>query len=112
MQLLLERHPQLSRLAICILANRIEHLANMVEDLSLRTVRERLAHYLLMKAEGEIFWRQDWATQAEIASRLGTVPDVLNRTLRDLEAENLVRVNRDYIQILDRNRLEEDISPI
>ena len=29
--------------------------------------------------------RQRWATQAEMAARLGTVPDVVNRALRDHE---------------------------
>ena len=35
--------------------------------------------------------RRKWLTQVELAARLGTVPDVLNRALRKLEEEGLVK---------------------
>ncbi|NTU83105.1 MAG: winged helix-turn-helix domain-containing protein [Chloroflexales bacterium] len=44
--------------------------------------------------------------QAEPATRLGTVPDVLNRALRTLVAAGLIVVERQRIRILDRAGLE------
>ena len=73
----------------------------MVEDLSLRSVEARLARLILEQAEGEAVQRQRWATQAEMAARLGTVPDVVNRTLRKLAAAGLIHVERQQIRILD-----------
>ena len=82
------------------------HLIRMVEDLSLRTVEARLARFLLEQAEGEAVRRRRWATQAEMAARLGTVPDVVNRALRKLSEAGLIHVERHQIQILDQDGLK------
>ena len=50
--------------------------------------------------------RRRWSTQAEMAARLGTVPDVLNRALRSLADEGLIQIQRQQIRILDREGLE------
>lgn len=102
---LLEDHPALARQVVKDLAGRVMHLVRMVEDLSLRSVEARLARYLLDQAEGQVVQRQRWATQAEMASRLGTVPDVVNRALRKLAEMGLIRVERHQIRILDRDGL-------
>lgn len=103
---LLDEHPTIARAVIQNLAGRLMKLVSLVEDLSLRTVEARLARYLLEEAEADTLHRQRWATQAEIASRLGTVPDVLNRALRNLAAGELIEVRRHQILILDRQGLE------
>jgi hypothetical protein len=51
--------------------------------------------------------RRDWTTFDEMAVRLGTVRDVLSRALKTLEAENLLRVEKHAIVILDSKGLEE-----
>ena len=103
---LIDQHPQLGRVLIQRLAERVQQLIHMVEDFSLRTIEARLARYLLQQANEEHMQRPQWATQAELANRLGTVPDVLNRALRGLEKDNLIHVERHQIQILDFQGLE------
>lgn len=97
------------RLALSItqnMANRVLHLMSLIEDLSLRTVESRLARLLLEEAIEATLHRRQWATQAEMAARLGTVPDVLNRALRKLADGGLIHVDRHQIQILNRTDLE------
>ncbi len=103
---LLDHHPELGRVVIQRLAERVQQLIHMVEDLSLRTIEARLARYLIQQSKDEQLSRPRWATQAEMANRLGTVPDVLNRALRDLAKDNLIHVERHQIQILDYQGLE------
>lgn len=103
---LLDQHPELGRVIIQRLAERVQQLIHMVEDLSLRTIEARLARYLIEQSTEEQLSRPRWATQAEMANRLGTVPDVLNRALRSLAKENLIQVERHQIQILDYQGLE------
>jgi CRP/FNR family transcriptional regulator len=103
---LLDDYPELARVVIQRLAGRVQQLIAMVEDLSLRTIESRLARYLIDQSTAEQLQRPRWATQAELANRLGTVPDVLNRALRSLAKEQLIRVERHQIQILDYNGLE------
>ena len=104
---LLDTHPKLARVMIQKLATRVQHLISLVEDLSLHTVEARLARLLLEQAGQGTVQRRRWATQTEMAARLGTVPDVLSRALRKLAAEGLIRVARHQIEILDIKGLEE-----
>ena len=103
---LLDSNPALARQVVADLAARVMHLVQTVEDLSLRPVEARLARLLLEQAEGETVSRRRWATQAEMAARLGTVTDVLNRALRKLAEQGLIHVERRRIQILDRGGLK------
>lgn len=104
---LLDKNPTLARVIIQELAGQVTHLIELVEDLSLRSVESRLARLLLEHARDATLLRHRWATQAEMAARLGTVPDVLNRALRKLAAEGHIQVARHQIQIIDRQGLEE-----
>ncbi|MCB9099781.1 MAG: Crp/Fnr family transcriptional regulator [Anaerolineales bacterium] len=103
---LLDDHTGPARVIIQNLAGRIMHFVSLIEDLSLRSVEARLARILLENASEGILHRQRWATQSEMAARLGTVPDVLSRVLRSLAEEGLIRIERREIHILDSKRLE------
>jgi DNA-binding GntR family transcriptional regulator len=61
---------------------------------------------ILEEAEGDTLFRPAWYTQNELAARLGTVADVVQRALSQLEADSLIQVERQQIQILDRGGLE------
>jgi CRP-like cAMP-binding protein len=101
----IDEHPLLMRQVVQDFAGRIMHLIQMVEDLSLRSVEARLARLLLGKARDKYVQRRRWATQAEMAARLGTVPDVINHALRKLVGQGIIRVERHQIQILDQEGL-------
>jgi CRP/FNR family transcriptional regulator len=108
---LLDTHPGLARAVIQDLAGRVLHLIQLVEDLSIRSVEARLARLLLEQARTDILPRQRWATQAEMAARLGTVPDVINRALRALAQDGLITVERHQIRILDKAGLARKADP-
>jgi len=82
------------------------HLTDLVEDLALRSVRGRLARFLLEQADGAYVTRP-W-TQDEIAAHLGTVRDVVGRALRSLADAGLLRMERGRIVLLDREGLEAE----
>ena len=103
---LMDEYPRLARTITQNLGKRVLHLISLVEDLSLRTVEARLARVLLEQSTEEVLQRHRWTTQTEMASRLGTVPDVLNRALRSLVEEGLIQMERHQIRILNRQRLE------
>jgi len=81
-------------------------MVTLVERLSLFSVRQRLAEFLIRQAEeNPLDARPRW-TQDDIARQLGTVRDVVGRTLRKLEDEGLIRFQRQHILLLDREKLE------
>ena len=106
---LLERYPALSRAVIENLASRARHLVSLVEDLSLRTVVGRLAKLLLEQASGEVDLERfpQGLTHAQMAARLGTVREVITRSLHKLEDEGIIKIERHRITILDREALED-----
>ncbi|NLE44398.1 MAG: Crp/Fnr family transcriptional regulator [Chloroflexi bacterium] len=100
---LVAESPDLALAVLDDFAERLDHLTNLVEDLSLRTVRGRLARFLLERADqGEM--TQRW-TQDEMAAQLGTVRDVVGRTLRSFVDGGLIRIERNKIVLLDREGL-------
>ena len=103
---LMEKHPQMAHRITQNLATRVTHLMDLVEDLSLRSVISRLARLLLEHSTDEVTSRRKWSTQSEMASRLGTVPDVINRALRVLVEEGLIEIDRRSLKILDRKGLQ------
>jgi CRP/FNR family transcriptional regulator len=92
---------------IDVLSERLRDSVNLIEDLSLRPVISRLARLILDEAEGDMLLRPSWYTQNELAARLGTVADVIQRSLRKLEQDELIEVSRDQIHILKRAELEK-----
>ncbi len=103
---LVETIPALALALLRDFAARLDRLTDLVEDLALRTVRERLARFLLERGEAGDTVRR-W-TQEEIAAHLGTVRDVVGRTLREFAEAGLVRLERQRVVLLDRAGLEAE----
>lgn len=106
-QQLIHEHPDFAEQLLARLADRLLYLVSLVSNLSLLPVTGRLAHLLLTEAKDDVLYRPRWFTQSELAARLGTVPDVVQRTLRQLEKKALIVVQRDQIRIIDRKGLRE-----
>jgi CRP/FNR family cyclic AMP-dependent transcriptional regulator len=88
------------------LAAEVRRLSDMVEDLALHTVRTRLARFLLAHADSRQPSKR-W-TQEEIASQIGTVRDVVGRTLRTFAGDGLIRRERGRLVVMDRAGLERE----
>ncbi len=104
---LLKTHSDFTYAILEDFSSRLIHFTHLVENLSLHSVRGRLARFLLDQAGFEQSSRH-W-TQDEIADQLGTVRDVTGRTLRAFVDEGLIKKQRNKIIILKRKDLE-DIS--
>ena len=99
---LIQKNPQVALVVIQNLGTRLRHLVGLVEDLSLRQVSARLAKLLLETATSD----ERALTQQEMAARLGTVREMIGRSLKQLEARGLIETERGRIVILDREGLE------
>ena len=103
---LMRERPEFAQDVIEQLAERMLFLVSLVTDLSMRPVTGRLARLLLDNAGDDVVLRPRWFTQAELAARLGTVPDVVQRSLRGMEGDGVIAVDRQQIRILNRPALE------
>jgi CRP/FNR family cyclic AMP-dependent transcriptional regulator len=105
---LFDRYPKLAQAVVATLAARCRMLVGMVEDLSLRSVTGRLAKLLLDQATQG----QDAVplTRQQMAARLGTIREMVSRSLRELEDEGLVKREGRQIVIADQAALERRAS--
>lgn len=93
-------HPELSIALLGYLAGQVRRLSDAVEDLALYTVRTRLARCLLSPTNGNASSTKYW-TQGELAAHIGTVRDVVGRTLRSFSHEGLIRRERGRVIVTD-----------
>lgn len=103
------QHPDLAWAMIEGLAQRARHLVGMVQDLSMRSVKGRLARLLIQQAEAnESDAVPRMLTQEEMASRLGTVREMVGRALRSLAVDGIIEFDRHRIVVLDVERLRKE----
>lgn len=101
---------QTARAIIKVFASRLRRLTALVEDLSLRSVTGRLAKLLLTLAVVENESKPiPQLTQEEMAVMIGSVRDVVGRTLRSLEAMGAIEIRGKRINIIAPDMLK-DIS--
>jgi CRP-like cAMP-binding protein len=79
----------------------VRHLVALVEDLSLRQVMARLAKLLLRIDSGE----EEMMTQQEMAARLGTVREIIGRSLKQMESRGLIKHEQGKIIVVDEEEL-------
>jgi CRP/FNR family transcriptional regulator len=100
---LIRRRPEVAQAIIQNLGARLRLMIGLVEDLSFRQVTARLAKLLLETAA----LQRHKLSRQQMAARLGTVREVIGRSLKQLESRGLIRVERGRIVIVDRSGLEK-----
>lgn len=105
-------HPQIALAALKLLAGKLRKCAELVEALSLHEVDQRLARLLLAEAlrqgvrEGSRIAVDLVLTNQQIASRIGTVREVVSRALARLQQNDLIRVEGRRVYIADEEALK------
>ncbi|GAB4567381.1 MAG: Crp/Fnr family transcriptional regulator [Anaerolineales bacterium] len=99
--------PQTALKIIENMADKVIGMVSLAADLSLKTVEARFVQLLLSQTDGDVIERRRWTNQTEMASHLGTVPDVLSRVIRELTKAGLIEMDRKQIRILNRKGLAE-----
>jgi len=106
LEVILREHPQVALNVIQVLSQRVQHLVSLVEDLSFRHVTGRVAKILLEYA-GDGTGEKPRLTQQEMAAMIGTAREMVGRSLKTLEEEGTIRLDRHRIIITNREALRE-----
>lgn len=105
MQAILRNYPQIALDVIRVLARRVRQLVSLVEDLSFRHVIGRVARILLEHMGGEAT-RGPRLTQQEMAAMAGTAREVVGRSLKALEEQGVIKLDRHRIIVRDKEGLQ------
>lgn len=110
LEVVIHSQPQIALNVIKVMAGRLRHLMSLVEDLSFRHVTGRVAKILLEYA-GDGKGTEPRLTQRDMAAMAGTVREVVGRSLKALEEEGVIRLDRHRVVITDEAALKEKVGP-
>jgi CRP/FNR family transcriptional regulator len=107
----LGKDPSIARFFLVLLANKCLVLNERIETLGLRTVRQRIAQYLLSHCPGEdkACFVELKIRKCDLARLLGTISETLSRNLRKLREEGLIEVEGKKITVKDCRRLRREL---
>jgi CRP/FNR family transcriptional regulator len=99
-------HPEAAQKIIINLSQNLRMMVGKVAELSFFTVTARLARLLRQLSSKQLSGdSSERLTQDDLASRIGTVREVVARSLKELEKTGSIDVERGKIKILDREKL-------
>jgi CRP/FNR family transcriptional regulator len=103
------QRPEVALKVLGVVGERLRQLVSIVEGVTFGSVRQRLARSLLdFGAQAGKPSFPFPVTHQELASRLGTVREVVSRNLSRFQAEGLVRIERKTISLIDPVGLERE----
>jgi CRP/FNR family transcriptional regulator len=101
-------HPEMCLAIVKNLTQNLRMLVGKVEELSFFQVTNRLARLISQLPPEQLAGASmQHITQDQLAARLGTVREVVARSLRELERSGAIQVRRREIQILNADILQE-----
>ena len=99
--------PEIALAVLRDFSQKLGHLTDLTHDLGLRSVRARLARFLLAHGQAEGASPIRW-THEEMAAQIGTVREVVSRTMRAFVKDGLIQAQRHRIVIIDQEALARE----
>jgi CRP/FNR family transcriptional regulator len=102
-------HPEIALQILSVIGRRLRHLVMTLESVTFGSIRQRLARLLIELSEdaGSDAFPMTM-THQELASRLGTVREVVSRNLSRFQVEGMIRVADRRIHIVHRQMLQRE----
>ena len=100
-------HPSFAQKVLANFGEMLRGMVRMVSEMAFYQVTHRLAR-LICELDGQ---RGPHWTQEQLAARLGTVREVVARSLKELERSGAIRIEERRIQIADPDVLQQWTQP-
>lgn len=109
---LMRKDPFFMELIVENLTKMMRHLVHLVSELAFYQVTHRLARLISELPDDELNGETNVrVTQDQLAARLGTVREVVARSLKELERSGAIRVENRRIHIQDADVLQQWTQP-
>jgi CRP/FNR family transcriptional regulator, dissimilatory nitrate respiration regulator len=90
-----------------MISNRSQFLSEKIKFLNFKTIKGKLAHYILQKCDNDSLQVTLGMTQNDLADFFGVARPSVARALHDMEEEGYVEAKGKNIKILDKDGLAE-----
>lgn len=105
-EIVIKKHPGVAINVGRVLASQVRQLGSLVEDLSFKNVTARVAK-ILVENSGDGSGRPHRLTQQDMAAMAGTAREVVGRSLKSLEEDSVIKMERHRIIIKDIDMLKD-----
>jgi CRP-like cAMP-binding protein len=105
---ILTNEPRIAIVMMKELARLQRKMVQLIEELSLHTVQSRLARMLIDNSNNNP--PHITMTQSDMASQIGTVREMIARTLKTFDGLGLIKIQQGQIMVVDRLGLKEKIA--
>ena len=108
LQELLKHHPAFAQKVLVNFGTMLRGMVRMVSEMAFYQVTHRLARLIdvELRQEKSIHW-----TQEQLAARLGTVREVVARSLKEMERSGAIKMEDRQIHIVDQEIFEQWVQP-
>ncbi len=102
---LLQMNTRLLRNYLNSISTRAQFLSQKLHFLSFKTIKEKVAHFLLQQAGDRFHSFELKNTQQQLAEMFGVTRPSLARVLGEVQNENLIKIEKKTVTLLDKEGL-------
>ncbi|MDD4107218.1 MAG: Crp/Fnr family transcriptional regulator [Prolixibacteraceae bacterium] len=102
---LLQKNTQILINYLNSISSRSQFLSQKLHFLNFKTIREKVAHYLLQKAGDRLHSVELKTTQQQLADIFGVTRPALARVLGQMQKEKIIIIDKKTVTLLNRNKL-------
>jgi CRP-like cAMP-binding protein len=102
---LLQLNAKLLRNYLNNISTRAQFLSQKLHFLSFKTIKEKVAHFLLKQAGADFHSIELKNTQQQLADLFGVTRPSLARVFSEMQNEGLIKIERKTVTLLDKKRL-------
>lgn len=105
-----DRYPKFRQFIFKSFAKRIVLLSSLLDSINFKSIRGRISEFLIQLSEQTGNSDTLYITHDSMSVELGTAREVISRTLKGLEKEEIIKLSRGKITIANRETLESYIE--
>ncbi len=104
---LLQLNTQLLKNYLNSISSRAQFLSQKLHFLSFKTIKEKVAHFLLQQAGDRFHSFELKNTQQQLAELFGVTRPALARVLSEMQQSELIKIEKKTVTLLDKQALNE-----
>ncbi len=104
---LLQMNTRLLQNYLDSISTRAQFLSQKLQFLSFKTIKEKVAHFLLQKADDKFHSFELKNTQQQLADMFGVTRPSLARVLSEMQQAKLIKIEKKTVTLLNKNELND-----
>ena len=104
---LLQLNAQLLKNYLHSISTRVQFLSQKLHFLSFKTIKEKVAHFLLQTAGDQFHSFELKNTQQQLADLFGVARPSLARVFSEMQKEKLIKIEKKTVTLLNKTALNE-----